>query len=85
MCSLFAHHGLPEQMFPDNDLQYTSQDYGEFMKGNQIQHILTTPYHPALNGLAERFVQTLKCALKASLIDDKTLQHYLADFLFATA
>lgn len=36
------------------------------MEENGIQHIKSAPYHPATNGLAERFVQTMKHALKSS-------------------
>ncbi len=31
------------------------------------KHIRSAPYHPSTNGLAERFVQLLKQALKSSL------------------
>nr|XP_061811987.1 neurogenic locus notch homolog protein 1-like [Nerophis lumbriciformis] len=38
----------------------------EFLQANGVQHIKSAPYHPVTNGLAVRFVQTLKHALKAS-------------------
>ena len=79
---MFARHGLPEQLITDNGPQFTSTDFKQFLKGNQIKHILSAPYHPASNGLAERFVQTLKRALKASEKEGKTIQHRLAEFLF---
>ena len=80
--SMFARHGLPKQLVSDNGPQFTLTEFADFMKGNRIKHILSAPYHPASNGLAERFVQTLKRAMKASAKDGKTLLHRLAEFLF---
>ena len=57
---LFATHRLPEQIASDNGVQFTSQNLEEFVKCNRIKHIRSTPYHPATNGEAERFVQTFK-------------------------
>ncbi len=56
----FAAHGLPMQIVSDNGPQFTSGEYGDFCKGNGIQRILVSPYHPRSNGEAERFVQTFK-------------------------
>jgi transposase InsO family protein len=70
---IFASHGLPEQLVSDNGPQFTSGDFATFMKGNGIHHIRSAPYHPATNGLAERFVQSVKQALKISVSDGRTL------------
>jgi transposase InsO family protein len=40
--------------------------FQQFMGLNGIKHIKTTPYHPSSNGLAERFVQSFKQAMRAS-------------------
>ena len=80
--SMFAQHGLPEQLVSDNGPQFTSTEFAQFMEGNRIKHILSAPYHPSSNGLAERFVQTLKRTLKASVKEGKTIHHRLAEFLF---
>ncbi|XP_028660385.2 uncharacterized protein K02A2.6-like [Erpetoichthys calabaricus] len=63
---MFARFGLPEQIVTDNGPSFVSQEMEEFLKGNGIKHLLSSPYHPSTNGLAERMVQTLKHALKAS-------------------
>ena len=79
---MFVQHGLPEQLVSDNGPQFTSTEFAEFLKGNQIKHIMSAPYHPASNGLAERFVQTMKRTLKASMKQGKSINHHLAEFLF---
>ena len=80
---LFATHGLPEQIVSDNGAQFTSQHFEEFMKLNGIKHISSAPYHPATNGEAERFVQTFKHAMKASMSDGGSLEMKLYQFLLA--
>ena len=80
--SQFVRHGLPEQLVSDNGPQFTSDEFEKFLKGNRVKHILTALYHPASNGLAERFVRTLKHSLKASSGDGRSVCHRLAEFLF---
>ena len=78
---LFSHYGLPEQVVLDNGPQFTSDEFAQFMQGNGIKHILCVPYHPASNGLAERFVQTFKRAMKAGEKVGSSLNHSLTRFL----
>ena len=65
--SLFARYGIPEQLVSDNGPQFTSEEFSQFMQPNGIKHIRTASYHPASNGLAERFVQTFKQSVKAKV------------------
>ncbi len=80
--ALFTRYGLPEQVVSDNGPQFTSLEFSHFMKSQGIKHILSAPYHPSSNGLAERFVQTFKRSMKAGGKDGVSLKHRLASFLF---
>lgn len=63
---IFSRFGSPVQLVSDNGPQLVSQEMTTFLQANGIQHIRSAPFHLATNGLAERFVQTLKKALKTS-------------------
>ena len=78
--SIFATHGLPDTVVSDNGPTFTSEVFKEFVEKNGIRHILTAPYHPASNGLAELAVETLKEGLRK--MTGHTLETKLALFLF---
>jgi hypothetical protein len=78
---LFARYGLVDQLVSDNGPQFTSEEFKTFMQKNGIKHIRSAPYHPATNGLAERFVQTMKNSLKMQKPGD--VSQALARFLLA--
>lgn len=79
---MFGRYGLPEVLVSDNSPEFTSVDFRTFLKRNGVKHMRTAPFHPATNGQAERFVQTLKRSLKASR-GTLTLQHRVDAFLFS--
>ncbi|GFS26633.1 endogenous retrovirus group K member 6 Pol protein [Elysia marginata] len=62
--SVFTTHGLPDTIVSDNGPTFTSQEFQDFMKYNNIHHIRAAPYHPSSNGLAERAVETYKSSLR---------------------
>lgn len=62
----FSRHGTPHILVSDNGPQFCSEEFSTFLKLNGVKHIRSAPFHPATNGLAERFVQTFKHALKSS-------------------
>ena len=56
---LFAQFGIPEVVVTDNGLCFVSEEFGTFLVTNGIKHITSAPYHPSINGLTEREVQTI--------------------------
>ena len=81
---LFATHSLSEQLVSDNGPQFIGDEFREFMRqSNGINHIKSALYHPATNGMAERFAQTIKQALCAALAEKKSISWKLANFLLA--
>ena len=80
---MFATHGIPDQLVSDNGPQFTSTEFSEFTKSNGIKHTRSSPYHPATNGEAERFVRTFKEAMKTGRGDGLPLAHQLDNFLLS--
>ncbi|XP_044175358.1 uncharacterized protein K02A2.6-like [Acropora millepora] len=58
--TMFATHGVATQIVSDNGSQLVSEEFETFLK-------TSAPYHPRTNGLAERFVRTMKEALKSQV------------------
>ncbi|UYV72403.1 K02A2.6-like [Cordylochernes scorpioides] len=77
---LFSRYGIPDQVVTDNGPQFVSEEMKYFFKSNGVHHLRSAPYFPATNGLAERFVQTLKRGLKN--MRNEELNKSLANFLF---
>ena len=78
---VFATFGLPRQVVSDNGPQFVSAEFERFMKENGVKHLRSAPYHPSTNGLAERFVQSLKQAMKVGERRGVPSQQCLAEFL----
>ncbi|RUS87372.1 hypothetical protein EGW08_004826 [Elysia chlorotica] len=81
--TIFARFGLPKQLVSDNAPQFSSDEFQNFLRANDIRHITGAPYHPSTNGLAERFVCTFKNAMKSAKSDHGTLHSKLSRFLLA--
>lgn len=79
--TLFARFGIPESIVSDNGTCFTSEEFQQFLKGNGVSHILSAPYHPATNGLAERAVQVVKRGLRK--VTQGSLQNRIATVLFS--
>lgn len=83
---IFSTFGIPETIVSDNGRHFISNEFAYFLQCNGIDHKTTAPFHPATNGQAERFVQTLKMALKKKFQNNRVhiteLQKAVQQILF---
>ena len=56
--------GFPTTLVSDNGPQLVSKKFEEMVTRWGVKHMLSPPYHPASNGLAERAVGIVKSRLK---------------------
>ena len=73
-----SESGAPTTLVSDNGPQFTSHEFKDKLNKWGIKHVLTPPYHPASDGLAERGVGMYKDKLKKMDISGKPLDMYVA-------
>ncbi|KII68853.1 hypothetical protein RF11_03059 [Thelohanellus kitauei] len=71
--SVFSRTGIPESLVSDNGPQFSSAEFKIFLDQNNILHIRLAPYHPATNGLVERFSILFRSTKFSSLVHKRTL------------
>ena len=82
--NLYMIYGIPEYINSDQGNEFTNDVLSRLNQRLDVGHRITTPYYPQANGLAERYNQTLKTALKA-YCDEKpgTWDWYIGGVTFA--
>jgi len=80
---IFCTHGLPQSLKTDNGPQFTSEEFGTFLKTNGIQHRTSTPLWPQANGVVERQNRSLLKTLKIAEAEKKDLKVEMRKFLTA--
>ena len=84
LLDVYSRVGFPREVLSDNGSQFTSDVMREVSRLLSIKQLTTTPYHPACNGLVERFNGTMKLMLK-KLCEErpKDWDRYVNALLFA--
>ena len=84
LIEIYSRVGIPREVLTDQGRQFTSDVMKEVGRLLSIKQLTTTPYHPACNGLVERFNGILKSMLK-KLCEEQPKQwdRYIPALLFA--
>ena len=67
--SMFARHGVPQELFTDNGPQFASRSFSIFAQKWEFKHTTSSPKYPQSNGQVENAVGTLKRMLKKAFED----------------
>lgn len=77
MRDLIARHGCPSEVVTDNGREFMGE-FDQLLESHLIDHRSTAPYHPAANGLVERFNRTMITSLeRLSAHDSSAWEHHL--------
>lgn len=68
---VFCDFGFPKVLQSDNGTEFVNQILHHITEESGIDHRLTLPYNPRANGLAEKWVGTIKNALVKRLEENK--------------
>jgi transposase InsO family protein len=74
--TIFARHGIPDEVRSDNGPQYQSDEFAQFAKEWGFKHSISSPRYPQANGEVERAVKTVKNILKKEQDPTKALLAY---------
>jgi hypothetical protein len=79
---IICRHGCPQLILSDRGTHFRNQLIEKLLDKFRIKHLFSTPYHPATNGLVERFNRTL-CESLAKTTSDNEWDIHIPSVLFA--
>lgn len=79
----FSTFGIPKRLKSDNGPPFNGKEINKFLDQYNIKHTKTTPYWPEANGMAERFIRTLKKSLKCAHLENNQFESQLQQFLLS--
>ena len=62
--TVFARHGVQNELFSDNGPQFSSCEFETFAKECDFNHHTSSPNYPRSNGLAKSSVKIIKGIMK---------------------
>jgi IS30 family transposase len=80
---IICRHGCPQLLLSDRGSHFRNQIIDKLMDKFDIKHIYSTPYHPATNGLVERFNRTLCESLAKTTVTTNKWDENISPVLFA--
>ena len=75
--SVFSEYRWPDTLISDNGPCYTSHAFTSVMQSFSVNHITSSPHYPQSNGLAEKYVQIVKCLFNEAKEEGKDFYKYL--------
>ena len=73
-CKLvFSEYGWPKTLISDNGPCYASQAFTSVMQAFSVNNIRSSLHYPQSNGLAEKYVQIVKCLFNKPKEEGKDL------------
>ena len=88
MNNVYKLHGLPQQLISDRDRIFTSNIWQELFKLTDTQLIMSSSYHPQIDGQTERLNQCLENFLRCTVHSCPRQWHKwlpLAEYWYNTA
>lgn len=78
---IFSEHGIPEVVKTDNGSPFQSEEFAKFATYLNFYHHRITPRWPEANGEVERFMRTIKKAVRTSQAEARPWRQELWKFV----